>query len=154
MTQMTLDPWLESAFVPPAARRTFSTQVDRAVAGIEVFDGPVFPDWEDYRRGLFSPVCRLLLSTAAAVDLETGWANWRERFLKRLASGRSSGRLEAKDPAALSTQKLRHEPQVSRPHRGLFLLGGRVAQNRYFSPGCCVYPGVDRATGGGSSAPW
>jgi hypothetical protein len=93
---MTLDPWLEAhSYLRPLA--DLSTQVDHAVAGIEVFQARI-PDCEDYRADLFAGV-PLLLSTAAAVDLEPGGrmagADWtslhldviaRDRGLKRLAS--------------------------------------------------------------------
>ena len=117
MTQMTLDPWLEAhSYLRPLA--DLSTQVDRAVAGIEVFHARI-PDWEDYRTDFLAGV-PLLLSTAAAVDLEPG-GQMAGALLERLASGRSSGRLEAKT-RALDTE-LRHEPQVSRRIAD-FLLGG------------------------------
>jgi hypothetical protein len=93
---MTPDLWLEShSYLRPLA--DLSAQVDLAAARIDVL-GALVPDWEHYRSDFRAGV-PLLLSTAAAVDLEPGGrmagADWtslnldviaRDRGLKRLAS--------------------------------------------------------------------
>jgi FdhE protein len=113
---MTPDLWLEShSYLRPLA--DLSAQVDCAAGGIDVLDARI-PAWEDYRADFLAGV-PLLLSTAAAVDLEP-CGRMAGALLERLASGRSSGRLEAKT-RALDTE-LRREPQVSRRIAD-FLLG-------------------------------
>jgi len=105
---MTLDFWLQAhSYLRPLA--DLSTQVDRAAAGIEVFDARI-PDWEDYREDFLAGV-PLLPSTAAAVDLEPG-GRMAGALLVRLASGTSSGKF-AVETRALDTE-LRRETWSSR----------------------------------------
>jgi FdhE protein len=127
---MTLDLWLVAhSYLRPLA--DFSTQVDHAVAGIEVFHART-PDWEDYRADFLAGV-PLLLSTAAAVDLEPG-GRMAGALLEKLASGRSSGRIEAKTRAL--DKELRREPQVSRRIAD-FLLGDETLRPLF--PGLLRY---------------
>jgi FdhE protein len=113
---MTPDLWLEShSYLRPLA--DLSAQVDRAAAGIEVFDARI-PDWEDYQADFLAGV-PLLPSTTAGVDLEPG-GRMAEALLERLASGMSSGKL-ATETRALDTE-LRRETWNSRRIAD-FLLG-------------------------------
>jgi FdhE protein len=139
---MTLDLWLEAhSYLRPLA--DFSTQVDRAAAGIEVFDASI-PDWEDYRSDFLAGV-PLLPSTAAAVDLGPA-GRMAGALLERLASGTSSEKFAA-ETRALDTE-LRREPQVSRriadflrgdetlkpPFPGLFRYLAWTATARFLRP--------------------
>jgi FdhE protein len=64
---MTQDSWLEAhAYLRPLAN--LSAQVERAAAGIEVFEARI-PDWEGYRQDFLAGV-PLLTSVSASVDLE------------------------------------------------------------------------------------
>ena len=66
---MTQDLWLEAhSYLRPVAE--LSAQVDRAAAGIEVFEARI-PDWDDYRPDFVAGV-PLLSSVDAAVELEPG----------------------------------------------------------------------------------
>jgi FdhE protein len=63
------DSWLEAhPYLRPLADLT--AQVDRAAAGIEIFEAGI-PDWEAYRPDYLAGV-PLLTSTAVSVDLEPG----------------------------------------------------------------------------------
>ena len=113
---MTPDPWLDAhSYLRPLA--DLSAQVDRAAAGIDVFDARI-PDWEDYGADFRAGV-PLLSSADAGVDLEPG-GRMAGALLERLASGTSSGQFAA-ETRALDTA-LRREPQVSRRIAD-FLLG-------------------------------
>ena len=105
---MTPDSWLEAhAYLRPLA--DLSARVDRAMAGVGVFDARI-PDWEDYRADFLAGV-PLLPSANAAVDLEPG-GRMAEALLLRLAPEVSSGKL-AEEIRALATA-LQREPQVPR----------------------------------------
>jgi FdhE protein len=82
---MAPDLWLEThSYLRPLA--DLSVQVDRAAAGIEVFDARI-PDWNDYRLDFLAGV-PLVSSADAAVDLEPG-GRMAAALLERLASGTS-----------------------------------------------------------------
>jgi FdhE protein len=116
MDPMTLELWLEThSYLRPLA--DLSAQVDRAAAGIEVFDVRI-PAWEDYRADFLAGV-PLLPSTTAAIDLEPG-GRMAEALLERLASGISPGKLTA-EIRTLETE-LRRDSRVSRRIAD-FLLG-------------------------------
>jgi FdhE protein len=129
---MTLDLWLETH---PYLRALadLSVQVDRAASGIDVFDARI-PDWEDYRADFLTGV-PLLLSTAAAVDLEPG-GQMAGALLARLASGTLPGRLAA-ESRALETE-LRGDLQPSRRIAD-FLLGNETLRPPF--PGLLRYLG-------------
>jgi len=82
---MTPDLWVEThPYLRPVA--DLCAQVDRAAAGIDVFDARI-PDWEDYRADFLAGL-PLLSSADAAVDLEPG-GRMAAALLERLASGTS-----------------------------------------------------------------
>jgi FdhE protein len=118
---MTTDLWLDAhSYLRPLAE--LSAQVDRAAAGIDVLDVHI-PDREDYRADFLAGV-PLLLSTAAAVDLEPG-GRMAEALLEKLAAETSSGRLAAETRAL--DRELRRELQVSRRIAD-FLLGDETVR--------------------------
>src|SRR5712664_557048 len=99
---MTPELWLEAhSYLRPLAE--LSAEVERAAAGINVLDARI-PDWEDYRADFLAGV-PLLLSTAAAVNLEPG-GRMTGVLIERLASGTSSGRL-ATEIRTLDTEQRR-----------------------------------------------
>jgi FdhE protein len=113
---MTPDLWFEAhSYLRPLA--DLSAQVDRAAAGIEIFDARI-PDWEDYGADFLAGV-PMLPSTAAAVDLEP-CGRMAGALLERLATETSSGRLAA-ETRVLDTE-LRRETWNSRRVAD-FLLG-------------------------------
>jgi FdhE protein len=121
---MTTDLWLEEhSYFKPLAE--LSAQVDRAAAGIDVFDARI-PDWEDYRADYLAGV-PLLPSAAAAVDLEPG-GRMTGALLERLASESSSEKFVA-ETRALNAE-LRREPQVSRRIAD-FLLGDETVTRSF-----------------------
>jgi FdhE protein len=127
---MTLDLWLEAhSYLRPLA--DLSAQVDHAAAGIDVLDVRI-PDWEDYRADFLAGV-PLLLSTAAAADLERG-GQMAGALLERLAAGTSSARLAA-EIRALDTE-LRRETWSSRRIAD-FLLGDETLRPPF--PGLLRY---------------
>jgi FdhE protein len=127
---MTPDPWFEvHSYLRPLAN--LSAQVDRAAAGIEIFDARI-PDWEDYRADFLAGV-PLLPSTAAAVDLEPA-GQMAGALLERLASETSSGRLAA-ETRVLDTE-LRRETWSSRRIAD-FLLGDETLRPPF--PGLLRY---------------
>lgn len=129
---MTRDAWLEAhAYLRPVA--DLSAEIDRATAGIEVFDAHM-PDWDDYRADFLAGV-PLLSSAGAAVDLEPG-SRMAAALLERLASESSSGSL-ADETRALDAE-LRLEPDLSRRIAD-FLLGDDTLTSR--SPGLLRYLG-------------
>src|ERR1700722_8846768 len=95
---MTPNLWLEAhSYLLPLA--DLSAQVDRAAAGLEVFDARI-PDWANYRADFLAGVP--LLSSTAAIDLEPG-GRMAGALLERLASGASLGSL-APEIRALDTE--------------------------------------------------
>jgi FdhE protein len=79
---MTQELWLEAhSYLRPLAE--LSEQIDRAAAGIEVFDARI-PDWDDYRPDFLAGV-PLLSSADATLDLEPG-GRMAVALLERLAS--------------------------------------------------------------------
>jgi FdhE protein len=139
---MTRDLWLEAhSYLRPLADLT--AEVDRAAAGIEVFDARL-PDWDDYRLDFLAGV-PLLSSADAAVDLEPG-GRMAAALLDRLVAGTSQEWLAA-EARALDTD-LRLAPNVSRriadfllgdeavtpPFPGLLRYLGWTAAARYLRP--------------------
>jgi FdhE protein len=127
---MTPDLWLEThSYLRPLA--DLSAQVARAAVEIDVIDARI-PDWEDYRADFLAGV-PLLLSSAAAVDLEPG-GRMTGALLERLACGTCSVKLAAETHAL--DRELRCEGQASRRIAN-FLLGDMTL--RVSSPGLLRY---------------
>ena len=146
---MTRDLWLEAhSYLRPIA--DLSAEVDRAAAGIEVFDARL-PDWDDYRLDFLAGV-PLLSSADADVDLEPG-GRMAAALVERLASGASPEWLAA-EARALDAD-LRGAPDVSRriadflrgdetvtpPFPGLLRYLGWTAMARYLRPVVNVFDG-------------
>ena len=126
---MTPDPWLEAhSYLRPVA--DLSAEVDRAVAGIEIFEAQI-PDWEGYRADFLAGV-PLLSSANAAVDLEPG-GRMATALLRSLASD-DSGWLAA--AAGALDAELRNEAQIGNRIAD-FLLGDETLAPS--SPGLLRY---------------
>jgi FdhE protein len=139
---MTRDLWLEAhSYLRPVA--DLSAQVERAAAGIEVFDARI-PDWDDYRLDFLAGV-PLLSSADAAVDLEPG-GRMAAALLERLASGASPESLAAEaraldadlrgasDVPRRIADYLLGDETVIPPFPGLLRYLGWTAMTRYLRP--------------------